>query len=138
TRSTLAELYMSKNDVASAEPVIADILNVDNPNITALKLRSAIRINRGQIDDAINDLRTALNDQPRSPELLASLAIAYERSGSIELADKAFLDAMSASGFAPNYGLNYVAFLQRRSLSDRAETILADLAGRNPNNTAVL
>ena len=92
-RTTLAELYMSKNDVAAAEPVITDILNVDNRNITGLRLRAAIRIDRGQIDDAINDLRTALNDQPRAPELLATLAIAYERNGSIELADKAYLDA---------------------------------------------
>ncbi len=76
---------------------------------------------------------TALNDQPRSPELLATLAIAYERNGSIELADKAFLDAMRASNFAPNYGLNYVTFFQRRGLSARAENVLVDLATRNPN-----
>ncbi len=137
-RTTLAELYMSKNDVASAEPVIADILNADNRNIVALRLRAAIRINRGQIDDAINDLRTALNDQPRAPELLATLAIAYERNGSIELADKAYLDAMRAANFAPNYGLNYVVFLQRRGLSARAENVLVDLATRNPLSIPVL
>ena len=137
-QSTLAELYMLKNNVAAAEPLITDILQKDNRNLVALRLRASIRIDRGQTDDAISDLRTALNDQPRSPELLASLAIAYERSGSIELADKAFLDATRASGFSPTYGLNYVAFLQRRGLSERAETVLADLAGRNSNNVAVL
>ena len=137
-QSTLAELDMLRKDVAAAEPIINDLLQKDSRNLVGLRLRASIRIDRGQTDDAISDLRTALNDQPRSPELLASLAIAYERSGSIELADKAFLDAMRASGFAPNYGLNYVAFLQRRSLSDRAETILADLAARNPNSAPVL
>jgi cellulose synthase operon protein C len=137
-QTTLAELYMSKNDVAEAEPVIADILRKDSRNLTGLRLRAGIRINRGQIDDAISDLRTALNDQPRSAELLGTLAIAYERSGSIELADKAFLDATRASGFGANYGMNYVAFLQRRGLSDRSEAILNDLVSRNPNNVAIL
>ena len=137
-RTTLAELYMSKNNVAAAEPIIADILNVDSRNIEALRLRAAIRIDRGQIDDAIGDLRTALNDQPKSPELLATLAIAYERNGAIELADKAFLDATRASGFAPAYAINYVAFLKRRGLAERADSILADAASRNPTNVTVL
>ena len=137
-RTTLAEMYLSKNNVAAAEPLISDILRVDSRNINGLRLRASIRIDRGQIDDAIADLRTALNDQPRSPELLASLAIAYERSGSIELADKAFLMRPKASGFAPAVGLNYVAFLRRRGLTEQAENVLADLANRNPNNIAVL
>ena len=129
---------MNRNNVAAAEPLVADILRVDNRNTIALRLRAAIRLDRGQTDDAISDLRTALNDQPQAPELLASLAIAYERSGSIELADKAFLDAMRASRFEPTYGLNYIAFLRRRGLADQAESVLTDLARRNPTNIAVL
>ena len=137
-RNTLAELLLSKKDFAAAEPVIAEILRSDSRNTNALRLRAVIRIERNQIDDAINDLRAALNDQPRAPELLATLAIAYERNGQIELADKAYLDATRASGLSPNYGLNYVTFLQRRGLSDRIEGILVELAGRNPTNVAVL
>jgi cellulose synthase operon protein C len=137
-QTTLAELDLTRKDVAAAEPLITNILAKDGRNINGLRMRAAIRIDRGQVDDAINDLRTALNDQPRAPELLGTLAIAYERNGSIELADKAYLDAMRASSFAPNYGLNYVSFLQRRGLSSRVESILVDLANRNPNNVAVL
>lgn len=137
-RTTLAGMYMSKNNTAAAEPLITEILRVDNRNVNGLRMRAAIRIDRGQIDDAIADLRSALNDQPRSPELLASLAIAYERGGSIELADKALFDATKASGFAPTVGLNYVAFLRRRGLTAQAESMVADLASRNPNNLAAL
>ena len=61
-----------------------------------LKLRASIRLNQGQVDAAIADLREALNDQPRSPDLMLMLASAYERSGSIDLADKQFADAMKA------------------------------------------
>jgi len=137
-RATLADMYLSKNNVTAAEPLVSDILRLDSRNIDGLRLRAAIRIDRGQFDDAVVDLRTALNDQPRSPELLASLGLAYERNGSIELADKAYFDATKASNFNPNIGLNYVAFLRRRGLTARAETVLSDLAGRNANNIAVL
>jgi len=137
-RATLAGMYLSKNNVAAAEPLVSDILRVDSRNIEGLRLRAAIRINRGQFDDAVVDLRTALNDQPRAPDLLASLGLAYERNGSIELADKAYFDATKASGFSPAVGLNYVAFLRRRGLTSRAETVLSDLASRNANNIAVL
>ena len=137
-RTTLAEMYLSQKDVAAAEPLINDILTADARNANGLRLRASIRLDRGQSEEAIADLRTALNDQPRSPELLASLALAYERSGSIELADKAFSDATKASNYAPAVGLNYVAFLRRRGLAPQAETIINDLASRNPTNVSVL
>jgi len=137
-QSVLAEIYMRAKNIAAAEPLVSDILHVDSRNISGLRLRAAIHLERDQFDDAIGDLRRALNDQPRSADLLASLAIAYERSGSIELADKAYLDATKASNFSPTFGLNYVAFLRRRGLSEQAESVLVDLAGRNPKNVAIL
>ena len=137
-RVTLAEMYFNKKNVAAAEPLISDILHADSRNTDGLRLRASIRIDRGQFDDAIGDLRSALNDQPRSPQLLATLGLAYERSGSIELADKAYFDATKASGFAPAYGLSYVGFLRRRGLAEQAEKTLNDLASRNPKNIAVL
>ena len=137
-RTTLAEIYLNRNDVAAAEPLISEILRADSRNNNGLRLRANIHIRRGEIDDAIADLRSALNDQPRSPELLATLALAYERSGSIELADKAFFDATKASGFAPAFGLNYVAFLERRGSTAQAENVLTELASRNPNSIPIL
>jgi tetratricopeptide (TPR) repeat protein len=90
------------------------------------------------LESAISDLRTALNDQPRSPELLTLLALAYERGGQIDLADKQLADATRASSFDPAFGLNYVSFLQRRDLNSHAEDMLSELASRHPRNVAVL
>jgi Tfp pilus assembly protein PilF len=137
-RTALAEMYLAKNNVALAEPLITEILKNDSNNVDGLRLRAAIRIERGQIDDAISDLRTALNGQPNSPALLGSLALAYERSGSIDLANKALFDATKASGFAPAVGLNYVAFLRRRGLGAEADKTVADLASRNATSIPVL
>jgi Tfp pilus assembly protein PilF len=137
-RTRLAELYLSQRDFTNADSVIADILKADNRNVVALRLRAAIKIDRGQLDDAIADLRQALNDQPRSPELLSLLAVAFERQGSIELADKQLSDAMKASNYAPNFGLNYVSFLKRRGITSHLDTVLAELASRNPRSIPVL
>ena len=40
--------------------------------------------------------------------------------------------------FAPAVGLNYVAFLSDADLTAQADTVLNDLANRNPNNIPVL
>jgi tetratricopeptide (TPR) repeat protein len=95
-------------------------------------------VDRDELEPAINDLRQALNDQPRSAQLILLLANAYERSGSMELAEKQFADAMRAADFDPNVSLNYVAFLSRRGSTARAEDILTDLANRWPQNLQVL
>jgi len=137
-RVTLADMYVNKKDYTAAEALISDILKADSRNTEGLRLRATIRIDRSRFDDAIADLRSALNDQPRSPALLSTLGLAYERSGSIELADKAYFDATKASGFAPAYGLSYIAFLRRRGLAEHAENVLNDLASRNPSSVAVL
>ena len=118
--------------------LVSDILSKDARNTSGLKLRAAIRLDRGQLDGAIADLRQALNDQPRAVDLMLMLAIAYERSGSIDLAEKEFADAMRESNFNPTVSLNYVAFLQRRGSVAHAEDVLTDLASRWPKNVEVL
>jgi cellulose synthase operon protein C len=134
----LAEFYLDKKQMKPAEELVSEILRKDNRNTSGLRLRAAIRVDRGELEPAINDLRQALNDQPRSAALMLQLAGAYERSGSIELAEKQFADAMRASNFDANISLNYVAFLQRRGSFARAEDVLTDLASRWPQNLQVL
>ena len=73
-RAKLAAMQLGRKNVPAAEALIADILSSDSHNTDALKLRASIRIDRGQLDDAIADLRQALNDQPQSPELMTLLA----------------------------------------------------------------
>ena len=104
----------------------------------ALKLRAALRLQKGQLDAAIADLRQGLDDQPRSSDLMVLLASAYERNGSMELADKQFADAMRNSNFDVGVSSNYVAFLRRRGSVERAEDVLTQLTRRWPNNVTVL
>ena len=134
----LAQIQFQQKKFDRAEELVSSILRKDSRNIDGLKLRASIRLQQGQLDVAIADLRQALDDQPRSSDLMVLLANAYERSGSMELAEKQYADAAKTSGFDVGVSLNYVAFLRRRGNVERAEDILTQLAQRWPNNVAVL
>src|SRR5262249_38373246 len=134
----LAKIQFSRKNFDAAKTLVASILREDDRNIDGLKLQAQLRLEQGQLDAAIADLRQALNDQPQSKDLMLLLALAYERSGSIELADKQYAAATRVSNFDVDIGLNYAAFLQRRGNIERADDILTQLAGRWPNNVAVL
>ena len=134
----LAEIDVSRKDFSAAEPIIEDILAKDRRSTGGLRLRAVIRLERGQFDNAIADLREALNDQAKSPDLLLLMATAYERSGKPELADRQYADALKSSGMAPTAGLRYVTYLRSRGDNARAEEVLLQVAGRSPGNIQIL
>lgn len=134
----LAQMYLSKGQINAADPLVSDVLHKDARNTTGLKLRASIEMDRGKLEDATNDLRQALNDQPRDAGLMLLLAAVYERGGSIELADKEYADAVQASNYNPAVAISYVAFLQRRGNIAHAEDVLTDVVNRRPNDIQVL
>ncbi len=137
-RVKLAEMYVKNNMIDAAETIVTDIFRKDSHSVEGLKVRASVRIARGQPDLAITDLTEALNDQPRSTELMLLLALAYERSGSMRLAEKQYADALRYSNFNPIVGLDYVGFLQRRGNTELAEQVLTDLSSRSPKDLNVL
>src|SRR5262249_658650 len=131
-------IQFSRKNFEAAKELVVSILRKDDRNIDGLKLQAQLRLEQGQLDAAIADLRQALNDQPQSKDLMVLLATAYERSGSIDVAEKQYADATRVSNFEAGIGLAYAEFLQRRGNIERAEDILAQLASRWPNNVVVL
>ena len=66
----LAEIQLQQKNFDAAETLVTEILRKDDRNTDGLKLRASIRMEQGQLDAAIADLRQALNDQPRSRRLM--------------------------------------------------------------------
>jgi cellulose synthase operon protein C len=137
-QAKLGGIYVASANFTAAQPIIAEMLQKDARNTDALRLRAAIRIEQGQFDSAIADLREALNDQPKSPQLLMLMALAYERSGKNELAERQYADALKSPNADANVVLRYVAFLQRRGDNTHAEDVLTDIVSRNPRNVQLL
>ena len=134
----LAEQQIGQKNYEAAEVVVSDILAKDERDVNGLRLRAMLRLANGQVEPAITDLREAINQQPDSPDLQRLLAIAYERNGSIELADEAFGKVTKVSNFAPAIGLEYAAFLQRHGKADRAEDLLTEISTHSPKDARVL
>jgi len=135
---SIAEINVGKGDRATAESLISEILASDRRNVGALRLRASMKIDKGEIDGAVADLREALNDQPKSADLLILLAVAYERGEKPELAERQYADALKSSNLDPGVALRYVAFLQRKGDLTHAEDVLVEVAGRNPGNVQIL
>jgi tetratricopeptide (TPR) repeat protein len=137
-QTKLAEFYFRRANYPASEKLVSDILKKDPRNITGLKVRASIRIEQGQFENAIADLREALNGQPKSSELLLLIAAAYERNGNIELADRQYADATKATPGNPSVTLQYVAFLRRQGRVAQAEEVLTEAASANPRSIDVL
>jgi len=137
-QSKLAEFYLRKANYPAAEKLASDILNKDPRNTAGLRIRASIRMEQGQLESAIGDLREALNGQPKSSQLLLLLALAYERDGKLELADRQYADATKSASGNPAVSLQYVAFLQRHGRVAQAEDVLTAAAGANPGNIDLL
>ena len=137
-KTALAQMYLGQKNFDPAEKLVNEVLHDDPHNVSALKVRAILGLERAQLDNAIADLNDALNSQPRSTDLMLLLAKAYERSGLIELADKQLADATKASNMDAKIGLEYATFLQRRGSIGRAEDILIGLNKRSPNDPSIL
>jgi len=134
----LSRLLIATKNTKEADDLIEGILSKDSKNTNALMLRASRRIGENKLDAAIEDLRTVLNEQPRSIPALLLLSRAYELGSSIELADERLAIAAKTSKYTPNIGLRYVRFLAARGFNERAEDVAREVLARNPGNVPAL
>ena len=66
------------------------------------------------------------------------MALAYERDGKLELADRQYADATKSAPGNANVSLRYVAFLQRQARSAQAEDVLTESVSANPRSLDLL
>jgi cellulose synthase operon protein C len=95
-------------------------------------------IDQDRPDDAILNLRTALDQAPRDPQIMSLMAGAYLRGGSRELAGEMLSLAVEASNNAPEESDCATPASCRRRKIGVAEPILIDALRLAPNNPAIL
>ncbi len=134
----MAEIAINRKDPSVAEPIIAEVLQKDSRNTGALKLRAIVHMQQRQFDGAIADLREALNNQPKSAELLLLMASAYQLSGKPELAERQYSDAVKSAEWAPGVSLQYVSYLRNKGDLPQAEQVLVETISHNPRNVQLL
>lgn len=137
-KAMLARMLDATANRVGARALVEEILVEDPSNVDALKQRAGWFIAEDKPGDAIVDLRAALGQAPRDPDILTLMAAAYERDGSLDLAGEQLARAVEVSGSAADESLRYAQFLLRRGRTQPAETVLTDARRVSPNNTALL
>ena len=135
---SLARMLAMNGDEVAARQRVEEVLAEDASNVEALKMRAASLIEQDRPDDAIFNLRTALDQAPRDPQIMTLMAGAYLRTGSRELAGEMLSLAVEASNNAPEESLRYAAFLMEDGNFSVAEPVLIDALRLSPNNVPIL
>lgn len=138
SRNKLAEILLREGKQSEALTLVEEVIAVDNLNVNALTLRAAMRIEDGDVENAITDLRSALREQPDSSKATLLLARAHEMNGAVELADDRFDAAFKMANGDVRSALQYAQFLTRRGNHQRAGEILTRSLRVTPNNQGLL
>lgn len=134
----------AKNEIAAqrllegkkddANSIITEILEKDERNTAALLKRAGLKIDAGENDDAIRDLRIVLDDEPQSAPARMLMATAFERKGDVALAQSQMAQAVEDSDFASKQANIFAKFLIRNNEQTRAENVLVESLAKNPGD----
>ena len=133
TKMTLADLLRRTGSPAGAQTLFDEVLEEDPENVEGLRLRALNALDQDRPENAITDLRAALNQEPQNATLMTILATAHERNGSPGLALERLALAVQASGNGVPEILRYANFLAKEEQTNNAETVLRDGLVKNPN-----
>lgn len=134
----LARMYDTTGNSVGARALIEEVLEHDQGQVEATKLKANWLIQDDRTQDAIQVLRVALNDAPNDPQLMTLMAQAYQREGKTDLMGDMLARAVEASRQAPQEAMTYATYLTRSREYRLAEDVLINALRREPNNLDVL
>ena len=137
-QTELAAMLGATGDAAGRDALVETVLAGDAGHVAALKLRARARIEADAPDLAIQDMRKALGQAPRDPEIMTIMAMAHEREGAHELAGERLSLAVEVSDQAPEESLRYASFLMRDGRVGPAEGVLVAALRRAPDDPDLL
>ncbi len=131
-------MLVATGDEVTARAMIEETLAADESNVPALKMRAEWQIEADDPNEAINSLRTALDQAPNDSEILTLMARAHLRAGSTQLAGERLALAVDLSENAPAETLRYARFLLDQGRVAAARSLLAESIDSNPGNLDLL
>jgi tetratricopeptide (TPR) repeat protein len=135
-RLRLARMAIQDGDAATALALAETVLAEDAENSDALAVRAAVAIDALRPEDAIADLRVALQGDPQNAQLMLLQAEAHERAGDLSAAAERFAAAARASNFDPEIAIRYARYLRAQGQLSAAEAAVSESTRRNPTSRA--
>lgn len=134
----LARMLVSQGNDVGARTLVEEVLAQDASQAAALKLSAGWLIESDQVDEAINALRRALDQEPQDFEAMTLMAQAHQRAGETELAQDMLSLAAEASNYAPDETLRFARTLVAADRLRPAEDALVRSLRQSPSNILVL
>lgn len=138
TQLALAEMLDATGDAAGRDALLGVVLEVDPAHVGALKLRARAAIAADRPEAAVQDMRAALAQAPRDPEVMTILGLAHEREGSRALAGERYALAVEVSNRGAAESGRYARFLLRDGRTGPAEEVVTDALRRAPADRGLL
>lgn len=138
TKLILARMFIETGDQVGARALVEEVIEEDQSNVDALKMRAAWKIEEDDPDGAIADLRTALDQAPRDADVLTLMAQAHQRAGQPELAGERLALAVEVSDNAPDTSLRYARYLLADGLVQPAIVVLTNARRAAPTNLDII
>jgi len=137
-RTALAQVYMAQGEKEAARALIGEVLQADPNNSDALFLRARDRLDDGDNDGAITDLRTLLRVHPELTGGQALLAEAHLRNHEPALAIEALRTLLQASPENQAMRVELARQLAGTGESDSALALLSEALSRVPDDLKAL
>ena len=134
----LAQILRTEGNEVGARALVEDILATNARAAPALKMQAAWLIDEDKTTEAINALRTALEEDGDDAAAMLLMAQAYDRAGNAELKMDFLSLAADASGNESRYAQAYAAALVNDDRLLQAETVLINSLRAAPGNVDVL
>lgn len=138
TKMTLADIQRRTGATTEAALLFNEVLEEDPENVEGLRLRALNALDEDRPEDAIADLRSALNQAPENAQLMTILATAHERNGSPGLALERLALATRVSGYGVPEIVRYANFLTKEGQPENAATVLRDGLNRRPDTPELM
>ncbi len=130
----LASMAVQEKNTAEADKLLNEVIAVDARHFDALSLKARMKLADDKLDDAINDLRGILRDYPNKDDIMITLAQAYLKQNSTELADETFHKALEVNPTNLQALTAVVAKALARKEIDRADEMVSKAFAAKPNS----
>ena len=137
-RVTLSRMLIAEGNEVGARRLIGEVLENDSGNVEALKQTARWQIDADEPGEAVNTLRTALDNAPQDSQAMTLMAEAYERNGERELSRDLLALAVEASNTSPETSLRYTRVLRANDQNAAAEEVLITALRLAPTNIPLL
>ena len=137
-RATIAGIKAQEGEFEEAENMVNEVLAISSEHEQALLLKAKLQLKNEQLDPAISNLRVLIRNNAELDEAMVLLAQAYALTGSSELAENSFRQALSVNPANPQAALSVASVLMRGNDLDRTEQVLVRALEGNANNENLL